>query len=191
MLPADIYNAPSGFVTDRKRTLPTSNQIQSQYKDASQGLNDKKKPISNYKHPLFNGNSNVRKHTSENHSQFLPKFPHVDIKGKTIGNLEDTGFTKAKNWEPITFYPENNFDMENQQLYRPVGSSVMKRSYQPCRSANAADILRKTGDVNVDDTGFTRYILPTSAHTSSKDGVSFWKLTNILGGLTFINFIQL
>jgi hypothetical protein len=54
--------------------------------------------------------------TTETGERFQARTCHVDSSQKTIGNMEETGFTHNHNVEPITFHADHAFSGDT-----PVG----------------------------------------------------------------------
>ena len=120
-------------------------------------------------------------HSTEHHTHYTQKNQHVDTTDKAVGLHENTGFTRSKNIEPVTHYPEANHE-DNQptlkSLINPVVPSVMKTSYQPFAFSSGGERL---GDISANsnrETGFTRFIQPTGAHTAAKGKVNITFIFN-------------
>jgi len=118
------------------------------------------------KHPIKNEYDNQ---SSEYHSEYLKKNQHIDTHGKTLAGSTDTGYTRSKNLEPLTYRSNNNFDSPYTEYstYRPVGNSVTQTSYQAALHPMGNEALPHLNEKSNVDTGFTRYIQPTAAHTAA------------------------
>lgn len=178
-LPSKTFIKSTGFEKDQHRTVPSSKEAYAMFPNlVMKGHTEKKPLLHSIKNinPIDreNGNSGPAYFSTENHTQFTKKHQLVDTFDKNLGPQEDTGFTRAKNIaEPVTHYPESSYEMgvPLKSLYNPIGDTVTKTSYQPFVHGTGKEHLEDIALNANRDTGFTRFIQPTAAHTGMKGKV--------------------
>jgi len=151
----DISDRHTGFTSNHPRTRNDMGTV----KSAPPNLAGRKQ----------NGFDNI--YMSENHSQYQQKNPLVDASGMAVGRFKEmSGFTHAKNIEPVTHHPDEYYGGESRMnLVRPTGESVTKTSYLPSRLTRGDEKFRNIAGNADTDNGFTRFIRPTTDMTAVKD----------------------
>lgn len=169
----------NGYTKDIHRTVPSQQEAYSRFPNLTMSGYKNKPPLLHTlkkRDPVAeeNNRDGPAYHSTEHHTQYTQKNQHVDTTDKAVGLQEDTGFIRAKNIEPVTHYPETNYEGHQptlKSMTNPVVPSIMKTSFQPYVHGTGKE---KLGDVSTNvnhDTGFTRFIQPTGAHTASKGKV--------------------
>ena len=180
-LPRDIHRESSGFLKGTHKTTATSKDAYSVFKNpASTGFITKPPVLHRLtnKDPIAreNNNNGPTYFSSENRSQFCNKQGQqlMDTTSKTLGPKEGSGFSRAKNLEPVTFRPDECHDGAYPPwcTMRPTGTSLTKTSFRPMEDKYGDEKFQELTLNANRDTGFTRYIQPTAAHTSEKGKVS-------------------
>jgi len=110
-LPLNTQTSSTGFAKDQHRTTPSQREAYSIFPNLAMTGHRVKLPTLhtiNHKDQISEENENrgPAYHSTEHHTQYVQKQPHVDISNKAVGSFEDTGFTRSKNQEPVTHYPE-------------------------------------------------------------------------------------
>lgn len=171
--------ASNGYTKDARQTVPTHREAYSAFPNLSMSSYKEKLPVlhtirkrdpiaeeNNCEGPAYNSTEHKTRYTCKNQ--------HVETTDKSIGPLEDTGFTRSKNVEPVTHYPESNhvgYQPTLKYLVNPAVPSVTKTSYQPFSHSTGREQLSDISTKSNPDTGFTRFIQPTGAHTAAKGKV--------------------
>lgn len=133
-LPPSIYFAGSGFNTGTVKTLPLQREVTSVFLDKKSNLKPRHRPLL---YTLQRKDPVEQENHGEGPSYMKPettsKFratPSVkmDLEGRTVGRKEASGFINAKNIEPITYRPDEDFSSPNVRA-RPIGESNMKGSF--------------------------------------------------------------
>lgn len=184
-LPKTALIMSSGFEKDQHRTIPSLKEAHAVFPNlVTRGYAEKKPLLHTLKNksPIEreNNSSGPAYFSTENHTQFTKKAQHVDTYDKNLGPQENTGFTRAKNMaEPVTHYPESSYEMGAtlKSFYNPTEDSVMKTSYQPFLHGNGKERIEELAPNANRDTGFTRFIQPTGAHTGIKGKVCIYLFT--------------
>lgn len=177
-LPSHVSILSNGFVKDQHRTVPSYREAHSVFANPESNSLCAKPPILHTlgnKCPIGkeNNNNGPALFSTENHSQFIKKDQIVDTASKTVGPKEDSGFTRSKNLEPVTFRPDECHDgmLPPWCTWRPTGSSVMKRHYKGFQNPDGSEKFQGILPNADRENGFTRYIRPTAAHTANKNQV--------------------
>ncbi|XP_066910668.1 stabilizer of axonemal microtubules 4-like [Clytia hemisphaerica] len=177
-LPLSTQTASTGFSKEHQ-TVPTEREAYAMFPNLAMSSYKEKTPLLHTlknKDPIAaeNARSGPAYSSTESHTQFTKKHSHIETDDKITGPLENTGFTRAKNPEPVTHYPEANHKSVQPTLksyLNPIVPSIMKTSYQPHQHSDGRERLSGISKHANPDTGFTRFIQPTGAHTAAKGKV--------------------
>ena len=174
----------NGYTKDQHRTVPSQREAYSMFPNLAMSGYKNKPPVLHTlkrRDPIAeeNNRDGPAYHSTEHHTQYTQKKQHVDTTNKAVGVHEDTGFTRAKNVEPVTHYPESNHEGHQptlKSMINPAVPSIMKTSFQPYVHGTGKEKLNDVSTNSNHDTGFTRFIQPTGAHTAAKGKVKVWNI---------------
>ena len=174
----------NGYTKDQHRTVPSQREAYSMFPNLAMSGYKNKPPVLHTlkrRDPIAeeNNRDGPAYHSTEHHTQYTQKKQHVDTTNKAVGVHEDTGFTRAKNVEPVTHYPEANHEGHQptlKSMINPAVPSIMKTSFQPYVHGTGKEKLNDVSTNSNHDTGFTRFIQPTGAHTAAKGKVKVWNI---------------
>ncbi|XP_030057029.1 stabilizer of axonemal microtubules 4 isoform X2 [Microcaecilia unicolor] len=171
-LPSRLHQTGSGFRKSTPVTLPYRRVVKNVHFDtqdhgpyAIAGLTPKHQPLLfQAKEKGFEEQENFRYGPYYMSTDYKTKFrmdPPVlsgFLQGKSVGALEDTGFTEGSDLEPITYLPPSQYrqDIPVSPIHCLKGVSITKTDYLPTVGPNGSEYM------------------PTIAGNSERDG-GFWQ----------------
>ncbi|XP_029438725.1 protein phosphatase 1 regulatory subunit 32 [Rhinatrema bivittatum] len=174
ILPTRLYQTGSGFRKGTTITLPYSRVVKNVHFDTQDhgpeaivGLPPKYQPL--LFQPRDKGSEEQENFRYGPHSlstDYKTKFkmdpPILSgfLEGKSVGALEDTGFTEGSNLEPITYLPPSQYrqDIPISPIHRLTGASITRTDFLPCVGPSGSESMPSVVWNAEHDSGFCQDI---------------------------------